>query len=754
MNCIILPNVIETDFDDIKNIIKDRLKKEEIKSGFSVSWHDDSILISDMTEEAFQAILDEFLNLEIYGTPQFDTEEKLEKTEIEKVITEDGEGSCDSGSMDGALTTANVATYDSPFEIPTGFSKKQKAMFKRGVLEKKKLKENLNRGITISVREWFWDKLNETMKNYKCLIEPEYIETETEIGRVADHTKLRIADFLGETENAYKVVVEAETFGGNYKEWITWIPKSAIIDDSELKKYLNNLSENKRNFMRKRLHETAVKNPFNALDVIKDHILDLQYSKTINPGEFLYDGQVLRNENDNPIVNFGFNVVEYLSQGMNYGMDVEKEISRFLDRFEYDELRKRYSANDKSDTLPINQRYKKSIIPTELISYFRQEAGNWSVEFEIEEIEDGKFEVTPYFIHGNKRIEIDTVKPIIKVTDIKEDIEKKLDMEFKNMLTKDLRESRFRKRKIMKEKVFNIEVEAPTFEEIYIVENEYRWNWDEANEHARNHHFGYSDWRLPTVEELKWIAKNVEIDSDKEGWYWSSETCRYGEEDAYIVFLTAYGNGGDVEGYYKKYDDMNTLYVRGIDSETRDYLKLEKRIKKTTKESKKELNEGFKSYLTNLSDAFKEYISETSSKGIFTMKTLKDYLLSTFDSYKKYDKNDLTEIAKNFIDEWLGKKLIENVGYESYAFRDLKYESKTLKESELEFDLFDEFKKSAPKDFVIDDFIKFLKNFDETYKKYSIEELRDFAKDFIETWKDADLIDEIDNKKYRIKTIM
>jgi hypothetical protein len=138
MNYIILPNVIETDFDDIKNIIKDRLKKEEIKSGFSVSWHDDSILISDMTEEAFQAILDEFLNLEIYGTPQFDTEEKLEKTEIEKVIAEEGEGGCDSGSMDGALTTANVATYDSPFEIPTGFSKKQKAMFKRGVLEMKK----------------------------------------------------------------------------------------------------------------------------------------------------------------------------------------------------------------------------------------------------------------------------------------------------------------------------------------------------------------------------------------------------------------------------------------------------------------------------------------------------------------------------------------------------------------------------------------------------------------------------------------
>jgi hypothetical protein len=317
-----------------------------------------------------------------------------------------------------------------------------------------------------------------------------------------------------------------------------------------------------------------------------------------------------------------------------------------------------------------------------------------------------------------------------------------------------LRESRTRRKKIMKEKVFNIEVEAPTFEEIYIVENEYRWNWDEANEHARNHHFGYSYWRLPTVEELKWIAKNVEINSDKEGWYWSSETCRYGEEDAYIVFLTAYGNGGDVEGYYKKYDDINTLYVRGIDSETRDYLKLEKHIKKTTKESKKELNEGFKSYLTNLSDAFKEYVSETSSKGMFTLKTLKDYLLSTFDSYKKYDKNDLTEIAKNFIDEWLEKKLIGDVGYDSYAFRDLKYESKTLKESELEFDLFDEFKKSAPKDFVIDDFIKFLKNFDETYKKYSTEKLRDFAKDFIETWKDADLIDEIDKEKYRIKTIV
>lgn len=83
-------------------------------------------------------------------------------------------------------------------------------------------------GFTIKVKEWFRDELHDKMMGYRCLPDCEYIEDPV-IGSVADGTSLRIAELVAETEKAVKVVVEAETFGGHYKGWTTWIPKSVIV---------------------------------------------------------------------------------------------------------------------------------------------------------------------------------------------------------------------------------------------------------------------------------------------------------------------------------------------------------------------------------------------------------------------------------------------------------------------------------------------------------------------------------------------
>lgn len=77
---------------------------------------------------------------------------------------------------------------------------------------------------TITVKEWFFDKLNDQMLNYSCMIVGEYTN-----GRL-DHTKLRIEDVLGETEKAWKVTVDAETRSGHAKAWTAWIPKSVIVE--------------------------------------------------------------------------------------------------------------------------------------------------------------------------------------------------------------------------------------------------------------------------------------------------------------------------------------------------------------------------------------------------------------------------------------------------------------------------------------------------------------------------------------------
>lgn len=79
----------------------------------------------------------------------------------------------------------------------------------------------------ITVKEWFFDKLNSQMLDYHCMIVGEYQD-----GRL-DHTKLRVDEVLAETEKAYKVAIDAETQSGRPKTWTAWLPKSVIVEDCE-----------------------------------------------------------------------------------------------------------------------------------------------------------------------------------------------------------------------------------------------------------------------------------------------------------------------------------------------------------------------------------------------------------------------------------------------------------------------------------------------------------------------------------------
>ena len=77
---------------------------------------------------------------------------------------------------------------------------------------------------TIKVKEWFFDKVNEAASAYNTYIVCEYTDG------VADHTRLRVEEVLGETGKAYKVAIDAETASGSHKTWMAWIPKSVIED--------------------------------------------------------------------------------------------------------------------------------------------------------------------------------------------------------------------------------------------------------------------------------------------------------------------------------------------------------------------------------------------------------------------------------------------------------------------------------------------------------------------------------------------
>jgi len=81
---------------------------------------------------------------------------------------------------------------------------------------------------TIRVKEWFRDKLATEARKYHILLNGEY-DTVGEV-QMLNHETLRVEAVLGETEKAFRVVLDGETTFGNPHTYTAWIPKSVIIE--------------------------------------------------------------------------------------------------------------------------------------------------------------------------------------------------------------------------------------------------------------------------------------------------------------------------------------------------------------------------------------------------------------------------------------------------------------------------------------------------------------------------------------------
>ena len=160
--------VMESDYKDIKRIIKSVCEAVSFDKNLSNSikvlkkplgdW--ENAVVCCPSKELCDALKNRFKEEKIYGDPdeenkeavseveEYDEEEGDEIIDKDDVKDDKGEIKVDDETMlveDGecGMTTANVGAYDTPFEIPTQYSKKQKKMFRRGTLatERKRINE-------------------------------------------------------------------------------------------------------------------------------------------------------------------------------------------------------------------------------------------------------------------------------------------------------------------------------------------------------------------------------------------------------------------------------------------------------------------------------------------------------------------------------------------------------------------------------------------------------------------------------------
>lgn len=81
----------------------------------------------------------------------------------------------------------------------------------------------------ITVKEWFFDKIWDQVRAYHFF--PATESTVIDGIQQADRTKLRIEEVLGESEKAWKVLIDCETENGHPRTWTAWIPKSVIVEE-------------------------------------------------------------------------------------------------------------------------------------------------------------------------------------------------------------------------------------------------------------------------------------------------------------------------------------------------------------------------------------------------------------------------------------------------------------------------------------------------------------------------------------------
>lgn len=100
-------------------------------------------------------------------------------------------------------------------------------------------------------------------------------------------------------------------------------------------------------------------------------------------------------------------------------------------------------------------------------------------------------------------------------------------------------------------------------------------DWNGAIDHCQNLSFaGYSDWRLPRIDELLSITDDTRhnpaidnnfnaenIDMDGYPFYWSSSSRAKNEKEAWFVNFI---DGGDAYAYGDSFNKLDALYVRCV----------------------------------------------------------------------------------------------------------------------------------------------------------------------------------------------
>lgn len=81
----------------------------------------------------------------------------------------------------------------------------------------------------IVIKNWLADKINEKLREFKWVLVRKCKE-EDMLDPNCDYSIFPTCPIIKETDKAIFVEIEAATYDDDYKEFRTWIPKSAIVD--------------------------------------------------------------------------------------------------------------------------------------------------------------------------------------------------------------------------------------------------------------------------------------------------------------------------------------------------------------------------------------------------------------------------------------------------------------------------------------------------------------------------------------------
>ena len=83
--------------------------------------------------------------------------------------------------------------------------------------------------MTAKIKEWFFDKIQETAGQYSCYIN--VISRNNDGMIIADtdgYVTVEVDEIIKESDKAVQMKLATGDIEGSYNEWKTWVPKSVI----------------------------------------------------------------------------------------------------------------------------------------------------------------------------------------------------------------------------------------------------------------------------------------------------------------------------------------------------------------------------------------------------------------------------------------------------------------------------------------------------------------------------------------------